>query len=270
KLQEQGYFFAELTFTCTITPAVADMGEPIGTEESCANIDPSRLDGHTINIVYDVSLHRRLRLTDIRITGTNKMTIEDILPQLKSRKASALAFMPFVGGYGRGYTSNTMLEEDRRTVEALMKDLGYRRAQATVLQGISPTADNLILTIDVKEGPLTRVADIQIEGEKAFTGERLHQEITIVRDSPYSRSQIRADSDRLLNLYAREGFIDAEVRPSIDDLPAKGGDEQVRVVFTVAKEGSRAIVNDIIVNGVTGSLSTQDSKRAAIRRAIPL
>jgi len=36
-----------------------------------------------------------LRLSDIRITGTNKLTVEDILPQLKSRKASAFAFIPF-------------------------------------------------------------------------------------------------------------------------------------------------------------------------------
>src|SRR2546423_1756558 len=270
KLQQQGYFFADLTFTCTITPPVPEMGGEIGTEESCANIDPSRLDDHTINVVYDVNLHRRLRLTDVRITGTNKLTIEDISPRLKSRKASALAFLPFLGGYGRGYTSNTMLEEDRRTVEALMKDLGYRRAAATVLEGISPTADNLIITFEVKEGALTRVAEIQIEGEKAFPEDRLRQEVATVIGAPYSRSQVRADNDQILNVYAREGFIDAEVRPSVDELPPKGGDEQVRVVFTVAKEGSRAIVNEIIVNGVTGSASTQDSKRAAIRRAIPL
>src|SRR5438045_9060765 len=107
------------------------MGGDSGTEQSCAKLEQSRLDGNTNNIVYDVNLHRRLRLTDIRITGTNKLTLEDIAPQLKSRKASALAFLPFLGGYGRGYTSNTMLEENRRTVEALMKDLGYRHSEAT-------------------------------------------------------------------------------------------------------------------------------------------
>jgi outer membrane protein insertion porin family len=270
KLQEEGYFFSEVTPLCTVTPDdVPNIGAN-GTYELCQNLNPVDLDAHKIQIVYDVNLRRRLRLTDIRITGTNKLTVEDILPQLKTRKASALAIIPFLGAYGRGFTSNAMLEEDRRTVEALMQDLGYRHAEATVLQGISPTQDNLIITFDVKEHTLTRVADIQIEGEKAFSDDRLHQEITIVKDAPYSRSQIRADSDRLLNLYAREGFIDAEVRPSVDELPPKGGDEQVRVVFTVSKEGSRAIVNDIIVNGVTGSASAQESKRAAIRRAIPL
>jgi outer membrane protein insertion porin family len=269
KLQEEGYFFSEVTPLCTVTPEVPNIGEN-GTYELCQNLNPAELDGHKIQIVYDVNLRRRLRLTDIRITGTNKLTIEDILPQLRTRKASALAFIPFLGGYGRGYTSSAMLEEDRRTVKALMSDLGYRHADVTVLQGISPTEDSLIITLDVKEGALTRIAEIQIEGEKAFPEARLRQEISTVIGAPYSRAQIRADSDQILNLYAREGFIDAEVRPSIDDLPAKGGDEQVRVVYTVAKEGSPAIVNDIIVNGVTGSLSAQDSKRAAIRRAIPL
>ncbi len=88
--------------------------------------------------------------------------------------------------------------------------------------------------------------------------------------APYSPAQVRADNDRLLNLYAREGYIEAEVRPSIDELPKQGGDEQVRVVFNVNKEGAKAIVNEIIVNGVTGSAKVQRAKRDAIIRAIPL
>jgi hypothetical protein len=38
--------------------------------------------------------------------------------------------IPFLG-YGRGYTSLTLLEQDRRTVEAFMRDLGYRKATQT-------------------------------------------------------------------------------------------------------------------------------------------
>lgn len=268
-LQEQGYFFADVTPVCTVVPPTPGTVDN-GTKETCENLNPSELDGHTIKIAYQVNLRRRLRLTDIRITGTNKLTIEDILPELKSRKASSFAFLPFLGGYGRGFTSTTLLEQDDRTITALMNDLGYRRADISVLQGISPTSDDLIITFQVTEGPLTRVAEIAIQGEKVFSEDRLRQEVTIVKDAPYSRSQVRADNDQLLNLYAREGYIEAEVRPSVDDLPAKSGDEQVRVVFNVLKEGAKAIVNDIIINGVTGSLSTQETKRAAIRRAIPL
>jgi len=269
QLQEQGYFFADVEPRCTVTPPVPTMTEN-GTQETCQNLNPAELDGHNIKVVYEVTLRRRLRLADIRITGTNKLTIEDILPQLKSKKVSAFAFLPFLGSYGRGYTSSALLEQDQRTIRALMRDFGYRKNEVKVLQGISPTGDNLIITFQVVEGPLTRIADIDIKGEKVFSDDRLRQELSIVKDAPYSPSQVRADNDQLLNLYAREGFIEAEVRPSIDELPMKGGDEQVRVVFNVNKEGAKGIINDILVNGVTGDGSVQENKRAAIKRAVPL
>jgi outer membrane protein assembly factor BamA len=53
-------------------------------------------------------------------------------------------------------------------------------------------------------------------------------------------------------------------------LPKHGDDEQVRVIFDVTKEGAKAIVNDIVINGVTGDAGTQRTKRNAIIRAIPL
>src|SRR5205085_2415161 len=134
QLQEQGYFFAGVTPLCTVTPPTTSTVQN-GSEETCHDLNPSELDGSTtIKIVYAVNLRRRLRLSDIRITGTNKLTVTDILPQLKSRKASAFAFIPFLGGYGRGFTSTALLEQDQRTIKALMRDLGYRHTDVSVLQ----------------------------------------------------------------------------------------------------------------------------------------
>jgi outer membrane protein insertion porin family len=269
KLQEQGYFFSEVTPLCTVmppTPGTVDNG----TEKTCRNLNPVDLSDSTVKIVYDVDLKRRLKLTEIRITGTNKLTFEDVRAELSSQVASAIGFIPFLGGYGRGFTSSALLEEDRRTIEAHMRELGYRRAKATVLQAISVNAEGVIITFNVEEGALTRVAEIEIRGETAFPEARLRQEINTIKDAPYSPAQVRADNDQLLNLYAREGYIESVVQPSIDDLPKKGGDEQVRVVFNVTREGARAIVNEIIINGVTGSAAVQQAKREAIIRAIPL
>jgi outer membrane protein insertion porin family len=269
QLQEQGYFFSEVTPLCTVTPPTPSTVEN-GTEETCINLNPAELNGRAVDITYDVQLNRRLKLTDIRITGTNRITFADVQPDLKTQKASSVGFIPFLGGYGRGFTSTTLLQEDIRTITAYMQNLGYRHAQVHVLQGISPAQDSLIITFEVTEGPLTRVAEIDVRGEKAFPEDRLLKEVNTIKDGPYSPSQVRADNDQLLNLYAREGFIEAEIRPSIDDLPKKGEDEQVRLVFNVNKEGSRGIVNDIVINGVTGNAAVQRSKRDAIIRAIPL
>ena len=42
------------------------------------------------------------------------------------------------------------------------------------------------------------------------------------------------------------------------------------IALLMTKEGAKAIVNDIVINGVTGDAGTQRTKRDAIVRAIPL
>ena len=268
ELQEDGYFFAEVTATCTVSNPPADIGTN-GTQETCENLNPIVLSGNNVEIKYDVERGRQFRLNDIRITGTNKLSFEDVEPNLKSQKANAIGLIPFLG-YGRGYTSLTLLEQDRRTVEALMRDLGYRKAKADVLQGVSIDGENLIITFQVTEGPLTRVAGVEVKGNQIHTDDRIREELGTVIGAPYSRSQARADGDRVTALYAREGYVDARIDYSVVELPKKGDDEQVRLVYAISNEGQKVFINQIIINGVTGDRNTRRRKRDAIMRAIPL
>lgn len=268
KLQEDGHFFAEITESCTVSNAPADIGAN-GTQETCQNLNPVTLTGQTVEIKYEVEQGRRFRLTDIRVTGTNLLSYEDVEAELRSQKQNAIGLIPFLG-YGRGYTSLTLLEQDRRTVEALMRDLGYRRARVDVLQGVSIDGENLIITFQVTEGPLTRVAGVEVKGNQIHTEERIRRELGTVIGAPYSRSQARADGDRVSALYAREGYVDARIDFSVVELPKKGEEEQVRLVYAIANEGNKVFINQIIINGITGSRGTRNAKREAIRRAIPI
>lgn len=268
RLQEDGYFFTEITMVCTVTPAPAELG-PNGTEETCQSLNTQTLSGATVRIVYNVERGRRFRLNDIRITGTNKIGYEDIQDELRSQKASALGLIPFFG-YGRGYTSQALLEQDRRTVEAFMKDLGYLDAHASVLQGVSLSGENLIITFEVVEGALTRIAGVEVRGNKIHTEQRIRDELKIVIGSPFSRSQARFDAERVRALYASEGYVNAQLEFSVVELPKKGEEEQVRLIYSITNEGDKVFVNQILINGVTGDAETQHKKRRAILRAIPI
>jgi outer membrane protein insertion porin family len=268
KLQENGYFFAEVTQTCTVSNPPADLG-PNGTQQTCENLNPVQLNGNSVTIEYDVEQGRRFRLADIRITGTNKLSFEDVEADLKSQKENAIGLIPFLG-YGRGYTSLTLLEQDKRTIEAYMRDLGYRKARAQVLQGVSINGDNLIITFQVDEGPLTRIAGVEVKGNKIYTDERIRQELRTVIGAPYSRTQARTDGDRVASLYSREGYVNARVDFSVIELPKKGDEEQVRLVYSIVDEGDKVFINQIVINGVTGDINTRRKKREAIRRAIPI
>ena len=268
KLQEDGFFFAEVTPICRVENPPAEIG-PNGIEETCQNLNPTTLAGHNINIEYQVERGRRFRLTDIRITGTNKLSYDDISANLKTQQANPIGLIPWLG-YGRGYTSLTLLEQDRRTVEAFMRDLGYRKAKAEVLQGVSINGDNLIITFQVTEGPLTRIAGVDVKGNQIYTEDRIRKEMTTVIGGPYSRSQARIDADKIASLYSREGYVNARVDFSIVELPVKGDEEQVRLLYSITDEGDKVYINQIVINGVTGDRKTRQTKRAAIRRAIPI
>ncbi len=268
RLQEEGYSFAEITSVCSVTPPTPAVGSN-GATETCENLDPELLSGRSVEITYQIERRRRLRLTDIRITGTDKLSFEDVEADLKSQKASALGLIPFLG-YGRGYTSLTLLEQDRRIIRNYMRDLGYRRADAEVLQGVSINGENLIITFNVIEGPLTRIAGVEVRGNKIYTELRLRDELRTVIGAPFSRSQARADSERVLALYAREGYVNAQINFSVVELPKKAEEEQIRLIYSITNEGEKVFINRIIVNGVTGSAQTQLTKRNAIARAITL
>jgi len=318
-LQEQGYFFANVTATCavdrpapvaapaasdSVTPAAdanapavaanADAGalavaadptaqttqSPLVQPGVCDNLNPLELSGRTVNINYEVERGRRFKLTEIRIEGTEKLSYEDLADQLRSEPSSALALIPLLGS-GRGYTSVELLSRDRETVRARMRDLGYRRADVEVRQGVQIDSENLIITFAVTEGPLTRVAGVEVRGNQLYTAERLRNEpcaaasqrsepCTII-EGPFARTLARADGERIRSLYARNGYIDADVLVDIVELPRKGGDEQVRLVYNIT-EGGKVFINRIIINGNEGTRpdAQMRTKREAILEAIPL
>jgi outer membrane protein insertion porin family len=269
KLQGDGYFFAQPEAICTVTPPPpADEITQNGTPEMCQTLNPEELSGRTVTVTYNVERGRRFKLTDIRIEGTNQLTIEDVKGELRTQEANAFGFIPYLG-YGRGITSNEALDDDRRTIQALMRDLGYRQAVVTVRQGAALNSDDLIITFAVNEGPLTRIAGVEVRGNQIYTEAQLRNELRTVTGAPFSRSQARSDADRMLNLYARDGYIDAQLDFSTVALPDKilpdgKREEQVRLVYTIRNEGDKVFINRILVNG------NVLTKREAITGAIPL
>ena len=70
KLQEEGYFFAEVTPICSVTPALP--GVDNGTRDTCDNLAPDGLDGHEVNVTYQAELGRRLKLLRFALPAPTK------------------------------------------------------------------------------------------------------------------------------------------------------------------------------------------------------
>jgi outer membrane protein insertion porin family len=261
ELQEEGYFFAEVTPDCSFLPPVVRNTDDslVGT---CADLNPEMMSGRTITVAYNVELGRRFELKDIRLEGTDRISIGDVQSELRSQEATALSFIPLLG-YGRGYTSRDLIEQDRRTITNRMRDLGYRRATVDVRQGVSINGDNLIITFVVTEGPLTRVAGVEVRGNKIYTEDELKKQIGTIEKAPFSRSQAITDADRIRNHYAQNGYIETDVNMAVVDLPSTGNEDQIRLVYEVS-EGEKVFINRIVING------NVRTRRESLLEAIPL
>ncbi|HEV3471133.1 MAG TPA: POTRA domain-containing protein [Pyrinomonadaceae bacterium] len=284
RLQEEGYFFPEVTSTCVVVPPLAPAPQPAplalpggeaGEPSTCELINPDELAGRSVTINYEINRGRRFELTEIRIEGTDALSVADVEGQLRSQEANVFGIIPFLG-YGRGYTSDDALERDRQLIRTrLRNELGYRQAEVDVRRGVALEGDDLIITFDVTEGPLTRVEGVDVRGNQIFTAEQLERarcpedplpdETCVIRGAPFSRVAARSDADRLRGHYVRNGYVEADVQLSVVNLPRAPGskDDRVRLLYTVA-ESDKVFIRHIIVSGLVMT------KPEAVLEAIPL
>ncbi len=274
--QEKGYFFAEVTALCSVKPEFTEdeaSSTANQTEVLCGSLTGADLTDRVVDVNYKADLSRRLKLVDIRIEGADDIpieggytfTTENVQSVLKSREANALGFIPFFG-YGRGYTSSEILEDDRLTLQSLLRELGYRRNTVSVRQGVSPTGEDLLITFVVDEGIPTRIAGVEIKGNTAISETVLRSKLPDLAGKNFSRARARNGVRRLAEFYSQEGFYDAKVNYSLVELPtdANAAEEQVKVIYNLQNEGSKVFVNRILING------NEMTDRDAILKAINL
>lgn len=266
--QEQGYFFVDVTPVCSIEPpldATDASGIKNDTEFLCSALNSTDLENKKVVVTYRVDLDRQLKLTDIRLEGTNQFTITDIKTVLESQEANILGIIPLFG-YGRGYTSERLLEEDAATIRSLLRELGYRDATVRVNQGVSPDGENLIITFVVEEGPRTTISGIEIDGNVAFTDDELKAQLPTLEGTYFSRAKIRNGQRKLAEFYSKAGFYDAKVDFSIDERISDPttGESRFKVVYTIVNEGQKVVIDRILVTG------NENTKTEAILRALAL
>ena len=276
--QEQGFFFAEVTAICAVSPQFVEneASETVNeTETLCSALSGADLTNRVVEVKYRADLNRRLKLVDIRlegvedirVEGVDSFTITDIKGILESREANVLGFIPYFG-YGRGFTSNESLAQDRNTVQNLLYELGYRRATVEVRQGVSLNGEDLILTFIVKEGILTRIDDVAVTGNTAFSEQTLVSKLPTLVGKNLSRARARNGVRALAEFYSREGFYDAKIKYAIEEINEGEGatEELVKIVYTIETEGKRVLVNRILINGNERTNTDAILKAITLRR----
>lgn len=126
----------------------------------------------------------------------------------------------------------------KAAADAALKDL-----YATELFADAQIAnDNGVVTITVKENPV--VNRIILEGNKRIKDDKILPEIKVAPRQIFTRSKIRADVARIIELYKRQGRYAATVEPKMVMLDQN----RVDIVFEIT-EGDKSKVRQINILG---------------------
>src|SRR5690349_3726541 len=127
----------------------------------------------------------------------------------------------------------------RETLDQAVKDLYATQLFANAEIRGTETGD---LVISVRENPV--INRVVLEGNKRLKSDKITPEIKLAPRQIFTRSAVRADVDRILELYRRQGRFAARVDPKIVQLDQN----RVDVVFEIY-EGDLAKIRAINILG---------------------
>ncbi len=147
-----------------------------------------------------------------------------------------------------------LLMEGTRDLRAYFQSQGYFDASVTYSIAQPPNGDQLV-DYQVEKGPLHRVAKVEIEGNKYFSGEDIRERMTVrqasllrFRHGRYSKQYLDQDLDAIRDLYRANGFRDVDVTArEVDDYEGKKGE---LAIFIEVKEGPQWFVSKLDMQGV--------------------
>ena len=267
-LDRAGYFDATVTYTVNqpansqsesgetpspapATPAaptenqttITDEGQSSTANQNASPAGASAATGKIETIVYTVNRGSRRRLVGVAFDGNQYFS--DAL--LRSR----LNIEP-AGFAARGHFSQALLDQDTSSILGLYQANGFLSAQvkAETLENYHGKNGDLFVAFHIQEGQQTRVAALQVEGNKIISTAELQEVIGSSAGQPYSDFNVDTDRDNILALYYDQGFPNAQFTSKIEDVPSAAADVPLRVnlIYTIS-EGTQLEVANVFVAG---------------------
>jgi len=130
-----------------------------------------------------------------------------------------------------------------QTYSSAVADQALKDLYATELfANVQVRNETGIVTIEVQENPV--VNRIILEGNKRLKDEKIYPEIKVAPRQIFTRSKVRADVSRIIELYKRQGRYAATVEPKMVML----AQNRVDIVFEIT-EGDKSKVRQINIIG---------------------
>ena len=199
------------------------------------------LERNRVAIDIDITEGETARIKQINIVGNKAFDDDELLDQFSLTTGGWLSAITKDNQYSR-----QKLSGDLEKLRSFYLDRGYVNFKIDSTQvTITPDKKDIYITINISEGDVFTLSDVQLAGEYVGRPEDYFPLIHLRRGEPFNRKEVVESSDRISAKLSDEGYAFANVNavPEIDD------EKKTVAVTYFVDPGKRVYVRRINIRG---------------------
>ncbi len=218
-------------------------------------------DPGTLRVIYRIDPGPVHKLIKVDITGNkNFLDTKSLLARMQIQPATR---------FSHGRYSGILLKSDVATITGLYRSNGYRQVkiETNVDDNYQGVHDQLAVSLNIDEGPQTRVGLFNLVGNTKIPSSELLPMCRTEAGQAYSEDDLAGDRERILNYYFNNGFPNASLEIKTD--PTSGQANRQDVTYTIL-EGDRFTVNRVMVAGTEHTREYVVDREVEVQSGQPL
>ncbi len=207
----------------------------------------------TLEFVIDEG--EKVLIKDLRFVGNTVFDKDDLMDKIETKERWWLSWLT-----GRGAYQEEIMEFDIERIKVAYQDVGYQDVKVRPPQVTLVDDEYLDILVEIDEGPLYHVGNIDITGDLMRDKDELLALLKLQPGDVFSRLEMRNSIVALTDLYADNGYAYANVTP----LTNKNTQDHIIDLNLEIDQGQQVYIEKIRIRG---NNKTRDK---VIRREIPI
>ncbi len=217
-----------------------------GRYGASVNIEIEDMPRNQVKVLVKIDEGSPSRIKQINIIGNHSYTEEELVDLFELKTTGTWSWLS-----GNDKYNKEKMKGDLERLESWYMDRGYLNFKIDSSQvSLSPDKAKIFITVNITEGDIYRVSDIELAGDPAIDEEIIRSMILMRKDQIFSQILMTTSEEYVTKRLGNEGYTFAKVEgmPERNDV-----DKTVKITFFI-EPGKRAYVNRINFRGNTKTI----------------